>query len=256
MTHISQNNPWFAFVKSKPSANLRLFCFPYAGGNAITYRTWSDFLPTNIEVCPIELPGRGSRMREKAYTNIKPLVTDLAKALVPFLDKPYAFFGHSMGSLIGFELVRIFRKKKLPRPVHFFASGHIAPQVDSGHDPIYNLPDAEFKEELRKLEGTPEAVLNNEELMELLIPMLRADFELNETYTYEPGAPLNCPISVYGGAQDRDVDRQSLEAWQEQASSGFSIQIFAGGHFFLQSEQTIVLQTLSHELKNIVAKLI
>jgi len=255
MTNISQNNPWFAYIKSNPHADLRLFCFPFAGGSAMTYRTWSDFLPTNIEVCPVELPGRGSRMREQAYTKIKPLVQNLSEALVSYLDRPYVFFGHSMGALIGFELVRLFRGKKLPLPAHFFVSGHIAPQVESHHDPIFNLPDEAFREELLKLDGTPEPVLNNDELMRLLLPMLRADFELNETYAYEPDDPLECPITVYGGIHDNDVDRKSLEAWQEQTSAKFSIQMFAGGHFFFQTEQSVVLQVLSHQLKAIVAEL-
>jgi len=256
MAIIPQNIPWFAYLKPNPNANLRLFCFPYAGGSAMTYRTWSDFLPTNVEVVPIELPGRGGRMREKLYTNIKPLVKELADVLTPYLDKPHAFFGHSMGTLIGFEIARIFRNKNLPGQVHFFASGHTAPQFGYTHDPIYNLPDAQFIEELRKLNGTPETVLNNEELMQLILPMLRADFEVNETYIYEPGPPLDCSISAYGGVQDKDVSWVSLEAWREQTSAEFSIQMFSGGHFFLQEEQSTILQTLSIELKRILGKLL
>jgi len=256
MTDISQNNSWLAFYRTNPLANLRLFCFPYAGGSAMTYRAWAGLLPTNIEVCPIELPGRGSRMRETLYSNIKPLVTDLAEALTLYQDKPFVFFGHSMGALIGFEIARTFRNQNRPGPVHLFVSGHTAPQFGCAHDPIYNLPEPQFIEELRKLDGTPEAVLNNSELMQLIIPMLRADFELNETYSYEPGSPLNCPISVYGGLHDKDVSHEKLEAWREMTSAAFSIQMFAGGHFFLQTEQSVVMQTLSHELKKIVAKLL
>ncbi len=256
MTDIPQNNPWLAFHKQNPLANLRLFCFPFAGGSAMTYRTWAGLLPTNIEVCPIELPGRGSRMRETLYTNIKPLVKDLAEALIPYHDKPYVFFGHSMGALIAFEITRLFRNKNLPGPVHLFVSGHVAPQFGCTHDPIYDLPEQQFIEELRKLDGTPEAVLNNSELMQLIMPMLRADFEMNETYSYEPGSQLKCPISVYGGVHDKDVTQEKLAAWRELTSADSSIQMFAGGHFFLQTEQPVVLQSLSHELKKIVAKLL
>ncbi|MDZ7319899.1 MAG: alpha/beta fold hydrolase, partial [candidate division KSB1 bacterium] len=219
-------NSWFAFVKPNLAADIRLFCFPYAGGSAMTYRTWSDLLPKNIEVYPVELPGRGSRMREQPYTNMTPLVHDLGLALKPYLDKPYAFWGHSMGALIGFELARLFRRWQLPGPMQLFASGHTAPQVKSSHQPIYNLPEREFLVELRQLEGTPEAVLNNQELMQLLIPMLRADFEVNETYRYDPEPPLACPITVYGGANDRDVNREALEAWREQTSADFALHIF------------------------------
>jgi medium-chain acyl-[acyl-carrier-protein] hydrolase len=256
MTDIPQNNPWLAFHKQNPLANLRLFCFPFAGGSAMSYRTWAGLLPTNVEVCPIELPGRGSRIGESLYTNIKPLVTDLAEALMPYQDKPYVFFGHSMGALIGFEIARFFNNENLPGPVHLFVSGHAAPQFGCTHDPIYDLPEPQFIEELRKLDGTPEAVLNNSELMQLIMPMLRADFEVNETYIYEPGSQVNCQISVYGGVNDKDVSQEKLEAWREQTLGDFSIQMFAGGHFFLQTEQPVVLQVISHELKKIVAKLL
>lgn len=251
----SIDNSWFAYRKPNPSADLRLFCFPYAGGSAMTYRSWSDFLPKNIEVCPVELPGRGSRMQEMPYQNMKPLVKDLGQALIQHLDKPYVFFGHSMGALIGFELARLFRRQYLSGPIHLFASGHTAPQVGSSHSPIYNLPDQQFKEELRRLNGTPEAVINNEELMALLIPMLRADFEVNETYVYEPEALLAIPIFAYGGIADNDVNQESLQAWQEQTSAAFSMQMFEGGHFFLQTSQTILLQTLTYELQKVIAKL-
>jgi medium-chain acyl-[acyl-carrier-protein] hydrolase len=256
MTNHIANNPWFAFVKPNYSADLRLFCFPYAGGSAMTYRTWQDFLPKNIEVCPVELPGRGSRMREIPYKNMAPLVNDLGLALQSYLEKPYVFFGHSMGALIGFEIARLFRRQQLPGPLHLFASGHVAPQVGYLHHPIYDLPEHEFIEELRKLEGTPEAVLNNAELMQLLIPMLRADFEVNETYSCAPEPPLDLPISVYGGLTDIDVSREHLEAWREQTASQFRLQMFAGGHFFLQNSQTLLLRTLTHELEKNIAKIV
>lgn len=220
----------------------------------MTYRTWADALPKNIEVYPVELPGRGSRMREMPYKNMEPLVHDLGLAMQPYLEKPYAFFGHSMGSLIGFELARLFRKRQLPGPLHLFASGHVAPQAGYAHNPIYDLPESEFIEELRNLEGTPEAVLNNAELMQLLIPMLRADFEVNETYAYEAEPPLDVPISAYGGLNDTDVSRELLEAWREQTASEFKLQMFAGGHFFLQDSQKLLLHTLTHALEKVILK--
>lgn len=220
----------------------------------MSYRTWADFLPKNIEIFPIELPGRGGRMRDIPYQNMQPLVNDLGEALLPYLEKPFVFFGHSMGALIGFELARLFRKRQLPGPLHLFASGHVAPQAGYTHKPIFDLPEPDFIEELRKLEGTPEAVLNNAELMQLLIPMLRADFEVNETYSYEPEPPLEIPISAYGGLTDNDVSRELLEAWREQTASEFKLQMFAGGHFFLQDSQKLLLHTLTHELEKAILK--
>jgi len=221
----------------------------------MAYRNWSDFLPHNVEICPIELPGRGARLQQPAYRDMKPLVEALGEALMPYLDKPYALFGHSMGALIAFELARWIRRLKLPAAQLLFASGHTAPQLGCNHDPIYHLPDEAFKAKLRELNGTPEAVINNEELMALLLPMLRADFQVNETYRYEPEPALAIPIIALGGRDDRDVTIASLQAWQQQTSSRFSLHIFEGGHFFLQSAQLQVLQTVAEHLKNILMKL-
>ncbi|MDZ7332226.1 MAG: thioesterase II family protein [candidate division KSB1 bacterium] len=250
------NQNWFAYRKSNPGAVLRLFCLPYAGGSAMVYRNWSDLLPQTIEVCPIELPGRGARLQQPAFREMMPLVEALGDALMPYLDKPYAFFGHSMGALIAFELARWFRRLKLPAAQALFASGHTAPHLGCSHDPIYNLPDEAFKAKLRQLNGTPEAVIKNDELMTLLIPMLRADFQVNETYHYDTEPPLAIPIIAFGGNEDHDVSISSLQAWQHQTSAGFSLHIFEGGHFFLQSAQSQVLQTLTEHLKKILMKLI
>lgn len=214
----------------------------------MTYRTWADSLPDWIEVCPVELPGRGSRLREAPITSISTLVPVLGRALIPFLDKPYALFGHSMGALIGFELTRYFRKNQLPQPVHFFASGHTAPSWPGTHPPIHDLPEYQFIEELRKLNGTPDAVLRNDELMQLLLPVLRADFAMNETYAYHDEPPLDFPISAFGGTEDVDVNRESLEAWGRETTGEFSLKILSGDHFFIQSAGQIILHSIEKEL--------
>jgi len=227
---------------------MRLFCFPFAGGNALTYRMWGDLLPRWLDVCPVELPGRGSRLREAPFTDIAMLVPTLGRALLSFLDKPYALFGHSLGTLISFELIRYFRKHSLLLPVHFFVSGHTAPNWPMAHSPIHNLPEFQFIQELRKLNGTPEAVLANDELMPLLLPVLRADFAMNETYAYRDSLPLDCPITAFGGTEDRDVTRESLEAWSKETRGKFSLTMLAGDHFFIQSSQKVILASVENEL--------
>jgi medium-chain acyl-[acyl-carrier-protein] hydrolase len=239
---------WLAHWRANPQTRIRLFCFPYAGGSAAIFRTWADVLPKFIEVCPVELPGRGARLREEPVADFSKLVHLTAAGLLSFLNKPYVFFGHSLGALIAFELARYFRKQGLPEPVRLFASGHTAPDFPAVHAPIHHLPDPEFLAELRSLNGTPEAVLANRELMELLLPILRADFAINETYVCEPDAPLNLPISVYGGLRDRDVTRESLEAWKKHTRAEFTLQMFNGDHFFLQNNQQTLLEILAREL--------
>ena len=244
--------PWLAGVKPNSRASLRLFCFPYAGGGATIYRTWQSELPQEVEVCPVQLPGRGRRLKEAAYTNVHTLVQELAQGLFPFLGKPFAFFGHSMGATISFELARYLRIEHHLMPRHLFVSGRRAAHKPATHAPTYNLPDAEFLVALRDLNGTPQEALEQPDLMELMLPLLRADFELSETYTYLNVPLLDCPMSIYGGEEDNDMPREHLEAWGELTTGPVSLKIFRGDHFFVNTAQTALLRTLSQELKQTV----
>jgi medium-chain acyl-[acyl-carrier-protein] hydrolase len=245
---------WIAPPQPNPDAYLRLFCFPYAGGSALTFRTWPDRLPTTVEVCPVELPGRGTRLPEPPFTRLSSLVATIARALLPYLDKPFAFFGHSMGALVSFELTRLLRREYGLSPVHLFVSSRRAPHVQDPNPLIHALPEPEFLEELRRLNGTPEAVLESAELMQLLLPTLRADFAVIETYAYTAESPLNCPITAFGGLQDRELSYENLEAWREQTQASFSLNMLRGDHFFLHSAQPSLLQFLSQELHQTVSE--
>jgi medium-chain acyl-[acyl-carrier-protein] hydrolase len=251
MTKLFTVANWVSCPRPNPLANLRLFCFPYAGGGALTFRTWCDRIPATVELCSVELPGRGTRLQEPLFTRLTPLVEAIAPALLPYLDKPFAFFGHSMGAMICFELTRLLRLEYNIIPVHLFVSGRRAPQIPNQKPPIHALPEALFIEELRRLNGTPEAVLENRELMELVLPILRADFAIVETYTYINEPALECPITVFGGLQDREVERENLEAWQEQTRAAFALQMFPGDHFFLNSAQAMLLESLGRSLGSI-----
>jgi medium-chain acyl-[acyl-carrier-protein] hydrolase len=250
-------NSWVTCPKPNPQASLRLFCFPYAGGSSLMFRTWADSLPKNIEVCAIEYPGRGTQMKSVAFTQLEPLVNAIAQALtgqftpvlLPYLDKPFAFFGHSMGGLICFEVARLLRRNYNKNPVYLFISGRSAPQISDRNPPIHALPEPEFLEEIRLLNGTPEAVLENTELMQLLVPILRADFAILETYEYAPAPPLECAIAVFGGLQDREVNIGELEAWHEQTTTSFELEMFSGDHFFLHSAKHLLLQSIAQKLK-------
>jgi medium-chain acyl-[acyl-carrier-protein] hydrolase len=239
---------WIPFRKPDPKARLRLFCFPYAGAGALIFRKWSDALPRDIEVCPIQLPGRGTRLTEPPFTKLPCLIEALVRALDPLLDKPFAFFGHSLGALIGFELARQIRRQYGLHPVRLVASAGRAPQIPHRASPIHTLPDKEFLAELRRLNGTPRELLDHEELMEVMLPILRADFALYETYLYSTEPPLNCPISAFGGLQDRRVNESDLEAWRSQTSASFSLRMFPGDHFFLK--EPLLLRALSQELQS------
>ncbi|MBO0795654.1 MAG: thioesterase, partial [Ktedonobacteraceae bacterium] len=202
---------WLAHTKTQ--ARLRLFCLPFAGGGATIFRGWAESLPPGVDVCPVYLPGRESRLREPLFTRLEPLVEALGRALVPFLDMRFAFFGHSMGALISFELARYLRRMHAPEPVHLFVAAHRGPQLPDRDAPMHSLPDAALVDALRRLGGTPQAVFEHEELLQIVLPILRADFELCETYVYAQEAPLDVPISVFGGEQDPMVSVQDLQGW-------------------------------------------
>ena len=249
MTTATAFDTWIACRKPNPQARLRLFCFPYAGSGASIFRTWSDGLPADVEVCPVQYPGRGTRLMETPFTQIAPLIDALAQALEPLLDKPFAFFGHSLGALMGFELARQLRRQSGVQPVHLFVSADRAPQIPHRDGPIHALPEGEFLVELRRLNGIPGKVLEEVELMQIMLPILRADFAVYETYVYTTEPLLSCPISAFGGLHDHRVSRGDLEAWRDQTSGSFSLRMFAGDHFFLNTTQPLLLQMLSQELR-------
>ena len=239
---------WVIRPRPNPKGGLRLFCFPYIGGGASIFREWPEGLPPEVELCAIQLPGREIRLKEPPFTRLSPLVQALARALRPYLEVPFAFLGHSMGGLISFELTRQLRRQNHPGPVHLFISGSRAPHIPNPHRPIHHLPESAFVAELRRYGGTPEAVLQHAELLQLFLPLLRADFSVYETYAYTAEQALDCPISVFGGLADRKVSYDDLAAWRDHTQSSFTLRIVPGDHFFLNSARDALLQALSQDM--------
>jgi medium-chain acyl-[acyl-carrier-protein] hydrolase len=239
---------WFAVPRPVTGPALRLFCFPFAGGGAQAFRAWPDHLPPAVEVCAVQLPGREGRFKEEARSRLADLVGELRGAIAPHTDVPFAFFGHSMGALIAFALARELRRMDAPGPELLMVSGRRAPQRPDPDPPIHALPEKDFLREIRELNGTPEAVLRNDELLQLLIPILRADFAVCETYEYTPEAPLTCPIAAFGGIEDADVPREDIAAWSHQTTSSCSLRMFPGGHFYLLDQGPLLLREVSRQL--------
>jgi len=246
---------WVTCPKPNPQARLRLFCFPYAGGGSSIVRTWSDDLPPEIQVCPVQLPGRENRLMEPPFTQLSPLVQTIVQVLRPHLNVPFAFLGHRMAALVSFELARELRRQYVLSPVHLFVSGHRAPQIADPDLPIHQLPESAFMEELRYLNGTPEEVLQNGELMHLFVPILRADIAVCETYVYSTEDPLDCPISGFGGLQDCKVSPDDLVAWRDQRHTSFRLRMFRGNHFFLQSARALFLRAVSQVLTQLLGRI-
>ena len=187
-------------------------------------------------------------MKDAPFTQIKPLVEAAAEAIMPFFYKPFAFFGHNMGALIIYELARLLRRKKAAAPIHLFVAGHSAPHLRSREVLTYNLPHDEFIEVLRRLKGTPQEVLDHPELIELVVPLLRADFEICETYQHSNEPPLESPITAFGGTDDVDAPRERMEAWRDHTSGAFSLHILPGDHFFIHRAQQEIIRLILRQI--------
>jgi medium-chain acyl-[acyl-carrier-protein] hydrolase len=238
---------WLAAGRPNPKAMIRLLCFPYAGGGESVFRAWPEGLPDSVEVCAVQLPGRGARVKEPPFTHLGDLVEDLGQGLAPYLDKPFAIFGHSMGALIGFELARRLRSEYGIEPVHLFVSGRPGPRTVRSR-PANTLSDSEFLELLWAYNGTPEEALANPELMELMLPVIRADFSVSQSYVYTPEPPLDCAITAFGGLHDETISRANLEEWREHTRDRFLVRMLPGNHFFLNTERALLLSAISREL--------
>jgi medium-chain acyl-[acyl-carrier-protein] hydrolase len=229
--------------------SVPVFCFPHAGGGASQFRTWSKQWPSWVTLYPVELPGREHRLSDRAFRHLAPLVAALVHALAPYVHRPFVFYGHSMGALIAFELARLLQATAGVQPSHLFVSACQAPHRPLRRPPIHTLPDAAFIREMRRINGTPAEILDCSELMDLMLPTLRADFTLCETYVYRPGPPLRCPISAFGGVDDSLVPREDLLAWQEHTQGSFAVRFMAGGHFFPHQEGDALLNAMLSDLR-------
>jgi len=236
------------YPKPNPDSRMRLFCFPYAGGTAAIFRNWPQYLPADIELCAIQYAGRGSRIAEPLSEDVVDVMNGIYDNLQPFLRPPFAFFGHSMGALVSYEFARRLQREQQPQPFQLFVSGCSAPHVRLVDEPTYNLPEPEFIDELRRLQGTPPEVLEHIELMQLMMPIIRADFKASQTYKYVPGPPLECAIRAFGGLKDDMVPRAEVEAWSEHTRGSFRAQMLPGDHFFLNTSQSLLTRLVAQEL--------
>ncbi len=244
----ASSDGWIVRYRQSTSVQLRLFCFSYAGGGASIFRQWADAFPPEVEVCCVQLPGHEYRLMESPHTRLSILLPELVEAITPYLDRPFIFFGHSMGALISFELARQLRQTQARQPERLCLGAYRAPQLPNPNIKIYHLPTEVFKVVLRA-EGLAETILQNEELMQAMLPTLRADFELCDTYEYSSEEPLGCPLSVFGGLADVRISAADLEAWRLHTNAAFRLSMLPGAHFFLHSAQDLLLAAISQDVQ-------
>ncbi len=226
---------WFVCPSPNPQARIRLFCFPYAGGGTAVFHAWPRRLP-DAELWLVNLPGRGTRLDEAPYSDMTQLVRMLARAFGPHARGRFAFYGHSLGARLAFELTRSLRRQMLPQPRLLLLGACPAPQLPQAERPIHALPRAALLAELRHRNGLPAEVAARPELLDLLLPVVRADLQLFETAVYAPEPPLDMPLRLFGGTRDPLVSAGQLAAWQEQTTRPLRTTLFEGDHFFINSE--------------------
>lgn len=225
--------PWLPGMDVRSGEpTLRLICLPYAGGGASIYRAWAQRLSPAIDVCPVQLPGRENRLREAPWTSLPLLIDALAVALEPLLHRPWALFGHSVGALIAFELARrLARDGRSPGAL--LVSAFPAPPLPSRVSPLHRLTDDDLVSALRQIDGVSGGVLDSPALRDAFLRALRADIALAETYVYRAEQPLTCPITAFGGEQDRQVSPQALAGWGRHTRGPFAVRWLPEDHFFL-----------------------
>ncbi|HEV2779518.1 MAG TPA: alpha/beta fold hydrolase [Actinophytocola sp.] len=247
MTTTPRAARWLPFGTPNPAAP-RLFCFPHAGASAAAFGGWQRLAGDGIAVCPVQPPGRAERYREPAYRDVGAFVDDLLGDLGPQFTGRYALFGHSMGALVAFELALRLRADGAVPPAHLFVSGRPAPHLPETRTQLRDLPVDRLVHELRRIGGTPDMVLGDPELLEAFLPLLRADFSVNETYRYRPTGPLPFPLTAFGGERDPRADEPEVRAWAAHTGARFGCRIFPGGHFFTETHAAELVGIMRAEL--------
>ncbi len=248
---VPSRSPWVRVPRPRPAARIRLICLPFAGGGASRYRDWPAYFTDDVEIVAIQLPGREDRFCEPPIDSAELLAGQLLEGLSGYLDGPFALFGHSMGALIAFELTRRLGSMGV-EPVHFFASGCRAPHLPNRSPDRHALPDREFVAAIRDLNGVPADLLENADFLDLILPTLRSDFKVAETYTPHSRARLlHCPVSVFGGIQDEEVPLDYLESWSRYTTGPFHVHLLPGDHFFVNSSRAsllrLVISKIAHQ---------
>lgn len=235
---------------------VKLLCFPYAGGAASVYNRWKLYAGKGIEIVPIELAGRGKRIREPLYQSMGEAVEDLYRTILPLVENtPYAFWGHSMGGSIAFELCRKIIGMNRPEPLHLFISGRCPPSVYKECTILHNLPLQDLKEEILDMGGTQSSIFENQELMEIFLPILRADFKLIEEYEYTAFGfetyQINCGITAFTGTQDSMATYADMRLWEKHTRNEVEVHTFEGGHFFIHDSVPDIMRVVNGKLDSL-----
>lgn len=248
MNFQSDQKKWFMIPERKSDAKFRLFCFPFAGSGPSVFFKWVNDIDSNIELVAVQLPGREKRLSEPVLYKMDSILEELVPAIIPLLGKPFFFFGHSMGAILAYELVRWLHKNNQKLPLKIYLSGRRAPHLSEKDHPIHNLPDKQFIAKIREYGGLPGEILDNKAFLDFYLPILKADFSVVETYQYKNLPRVNVPFCAMGGDKDLLADVDEIKAWQELTAGDFNYYIIPGNHFFLIDAQKDLINILNKEI--------
>ncbi|MCM2425081.1 thioesterase II family protein [Streptomyces sp. RKAG337] len=248
---VNDQESWFNYVVTQPEPRRRLLCLGGAASGPSEFVTWSEALPPDTELWPVQLPGRERRLREKPYTDLTALLTGLTAALErtdAATPLPLILFGHSFGALVMYELARSISARWPHRLQGLIVSGQAAPGRPARHQQISRLDDTDLLHWLRHLGGTPSELLDEAWFANWLLRDVRASYRIGEAYTVTPEPPLTCPVTALGGQDDFEADAEDLAAWERLTTGRFRSHMLPGGHFFLRTQRTPLLRILRQEL--------
>lgn len=234
--------------KIKPDSII-IFCFPFAGGGTSTYSGWGKRFQGKVAVCPLQLPGREEKIMDTPYEKMEELLQDLDEEIRRYCENKMILFGHSMGAKLAYEVGKRLAEAGTPAR-HLIVSGSRVPHIPEPN-PIYQLSDEEFRKEIGRFDGTPTEILENKELLDFFLPMLRADFTMDETYYTEKIVTLSCPITAFGGWEDKEANLKAILKWKHYTENTFTYQMYHGGHFFIQKYETEILDSIEKIIKEV-----
>jgi len=243
----SKTRSLFKPLVARPNSDMRLLCFPYAGGSAAIFRRWAD-IAVEIEFVGAQYRGRASRMHEYLYRSVSEFVGESLANIKNFCNKPYAIFGHSMGAMVAFDLTKKLADNSAHTPVHLFLSGLASPWMRVAGKQIYDLPDHDFLCEIKKLGGIPSDILENSDILEILIPAIRADLEAAHHWRIDKCCDLGIPVTIFGGADDTGIPLEALADWASFTSMDIEINLHPGNHFFIHHEFPAIIDSIRHHL--------
>lgn len=245
-----KKNSWIKYECTRENPKYRIFCLPYAGGNALYYSKWAEYFNKEIEIYPIQLPGRENRIGECAISDAKVLCKEIITAIKPYLDIPFAFVGHSMGGILCYELTRQLIKDNIAVPEAIFISGTVPPHILKQSEKIYDMPEKEFLKRLVGYDNINPKMFEFKEFYEYFLPTLRADFKLVETYEIEKKESLPCSITVFGGDNDPFVPLKYLKEWNDYSEKNLKIEVFKGNHFYITNHIKNICTIIRETLEN------